>query len=303
MLAGSGAPDLRVSICGVALPMPVMVAPMAFHQLSRPADSGIATAPAASPATALRQHSSELQSQCGGCEHGAALVQLYCYKDHKKSPSLWWSGRNWGYGAIVLTADTPIVGRRKHDIRNRFTLPPGMGWKNAEQAGLRDLPRWRARPGRVCREPGGDKPDLANLDWLAQFAGLPVLVKGILRADDTHRAAEHGAAGVIVSNHGGRQLDTTLAAIDALPEVAAAARETADRRADGRGIRPGMDALKALALGPEAILVGRPVLWGLAVAARRARSRARNVAGSLRWPWRPPAARTTRDTRDLVAAP
>jgi 4-hydroxymandelate oxidase len=268
MLAGSGAPDLRVTVCGIALPMPVMVAPMAFHQLVTP-EGEIATARAAGAAGALLCVSTAANyslEDVAAAAAGPLWFQLYCYKDRGLTASLVERARAAGYRAIVLTADTPMVGRRERDIRNRFTLPPGMGWKNAERAGLRDLPQDVAGSGLAAYVASLAATNLtwADLDWLAQLAGLPVLVKGILRADDTHRAAEHGAAGVIVSNHGGRQLDTSIAAIDALPEVAAAARENRIAVLMDGGIRRGTDALKALALGAEAVLVGRPVLWGLA---------------------------------------
>ena len=269
ILAGVGERDLRTTVLGQAMSFPVGIAPMAFHQLATP-DGELATARAAGTAgtlmcasTASNYSLEEIAAVAGG----PLWFQLYCYKDRGLTRSLVERARAAGYGALVLTADTPLVGRRERDIRNRFTMPPGMGWKNVEQAGLRDLPQNSAGSALAAYVAGLQDANLtwADLDWLVSIAGLPVLVKGVLCAEDAHRAAEHGAAGVIVSNHGGRQLDTVLASVEALPEVgAAAAAHGLAVLLDG-GVRRGTDVLKALALGAHAVLLGRPVIWGLAV--------------------------------------
>jgi len=175
-----------------------------------------------------------------------------------------------GYRALVLTVDTARLGRRERDIRNGFGLPPHLHMGNFEGAA-------REQPGQ---EPGASGLAVyANalldtsltweaLDWLRSITTLPVVVKGILTAEDTVLAVEHGAQAIIVSNHGGRQLESGLATIEALPEVVAAARGRAEIYMDG-GIRRGTDALKALALGARAVMLGRAVLWGLAADGQR----------------------------------
>ena len=154
------------------------------------------------------------------------------------------------YGAIVLTVDLPRLGRRERDVRNKFNLPS------------------RLFEGNFV---GIDIPDdtfvtltWESIAWLRGLTTLPIVIKGILTAEDAQLAVERGVDGIVVSNHGGRQLDTTLPAIEALPEVVEAVAGRCEVYMDG-GIRRGTDVLKALALGARAVLLGRPVLWGLAV--------------------------------------
>jgi 4-hydroxymandelate oxidase len=167
----------------------------------------------------------------------------------------------------VLTVDAPVLGRRERDIRNAFTLPAGMHIANAANVGMDVVPTATADASGLMRHFRGlHDPALTPKDiaWLRELSGLPVVVKGIVRGDDARRALEHGAAGVIVSNHGGRQLDTSIATARALREVVDAVDGSAEVYVDG-GIRRGTDVLKALALGARAVFLGRPALWGLAV--------------------------------------
>ena len=155
-----------------------------------------------------------------------------------------------GYRAIVLTVDLPYVGNRERDKRHNVTIPPApfrdANFEGVEKVGLElVMLTWE------------------SLSWLRSITSLPILLKGILTAEDALLALEHGVAGIIVSNHGGRQLDTALASIEALPEIIEAVAGRCEVYIDG-GIRRGTDILKALALGARAVLVGRPVLWGLA---------------------------------------
>ncbi|HUS17652.1 MAG TPA: alpha-hydroxy acid oxidase [Chloroflexia bacterium] len=269
VLAGVGTRDLQVTVLGQPIAFPVMVAPVAFHQLATP-EGECATARAAGEAgtimcvsTAANYSLEDVATVAGG----PLWFQLYCYKDRAITRALVERAAAAGYRALVLTADTPVIGRRERDIRNRFTLPPGMGWKNAETFGKRDLPQDAAGSGLAAYIATQQESDLtwADLDWLVSISPMPVLVKGVMTAEDTVLAAEHGATGVVVSNHGGRQLDTALASIDALPQVVAAAAPAGLTVLLDGGVRRGTDVLKALALGARAVLVGRPVIWGLAV--------------------------------------
>jgi 4-hydroxymandelate oxidase len=269
ILAGVGTRNLRTTILGQPISFPVLVAPMAFHQLVCP-DGELATARAAGAAGTIMCVSTAANyslEDVAAAATGPLWFQLYCYKDRALTRHLVDRAQAAGYRALVLTADTPMVGRRERDIRNRFTLPPGTGWKNVEAYGKRDLPQDVEGSGLAAYVASQQDDNLtwADVDWLGSISRLPVLVKGVLCAADARLAAEHGAAGVIVSNHGGRQLDTTLATIDALPEIAAVASGSNLTVLLDGGVRRGTDVLKALALGAQAVLLGRPVLWGLAV--------------------------------------
>jgi 4-hydroxymandelate oxidase len=163
-----------------------------------------------------------------------------------------------GCAALMLTGDTPYVGRKRRDEANAFELPAGVGMANLGSMvpSAADLDRETA----AAQDPGVTFRDIA---WLRELGRVPVIVKGVLRADDALACLDAGAAAVAVSNHGGRQLDGALATADALPEIVAAVAGRGEVYVDG-GIRRGSDVLKALALGARAVMVGRPVLWGLA---------------------------------------
>jgi 4-hydroxymandelate oxidase len=200
--------------------------------------------------------------------------QLYVFKDRGVTRSLVQRAEAAGYEAIEVTADVPVMGRREADVRNCFSLPEGLTVKNLEAAGHGCLASDGSESGPVLYTRYLFDPDLSwgDIEWLRSITRLPVLVKGILRGDDADRAISHGAAGVVVSNHGGRQLDTAVPTIRALPEVVEAVAGRGVVIVDG-GIRRGIDVLKALALGANAVQIGRPVLWGLAVAGEAGVSR------------------------------
>jgi isopentenyl diphosphate isomerase/L-lactate dehydrogenase-like FMN-dependent dehydrogenase len=181
---------------------------------------------------------------------GPRWLQLYLSADLTISEKLVRRAEDAGYLALVLTVDRPVFGRRERDLRNGFRLPAHLSAANFGDA-TRDL-------ATVC------VATWESLDWLRRTTRLPVLVKGILTAEDAELALEHGVAGIVVSNHGGRQLDGVLAGIEALPEVVSAVAGRCEVYCDG-GFRRGTDVLKALALGARAVLVGRPTIWGLAV--------------------------------------
>lgn len=259
------------TVLGRRVAFPVLVAPTAFQRMAHP-DGEIATARAAAALGTVMTVSTwatatleEVREAAGA---GAGLwSQLYVYRDRGITRALIERAEEAGCEALVLTADTPLLGRRERDIRNGFTLPAGLSIANlAAPGGEQLLPHKEGESGLAAYVRDLLDPSLTwkDVDWLRSVSRLPVVVKGIVRGDDARRAVEHGAAAIVVSNHGGRQLDSTVSTVDALPEVVAAVAERAEVYVDG-GVRRGTDVLKALALGARAVFIGRPVLWGLAV--------------------------------------
>ncbi|HTR33764.1 MAG TPA: alpha-hydroxy acid oxidase, partial [Gaiellaceae bacterium] len=180
--------------------------------------------------------------------------QLYVFKDDGITRNLVDQAVEAGFTALVLTVDTPVLGRRERDHRTGFTIPPEITVAAFGQGGLTPVETFAQMSQSVSWR---------DIERLASMSGLPVLVKGVITAEDAQLACEHGAAGIVVSNHGGRQLDGVSATIDALPEVVEAVDGRVEVLVDG-GIRRGADVVKALALGARAALAGRAMLWGLA---------------------------------------
>jgi 4-hydroxymandelate oxidase len=262
--------DLRTAVLGQPVAMPILVAPTAFHRLAT-SEGERATARAAGAAGTimiLSTLSTTPVEEVVAAASGPIWFQLYVYKDRAATEGLVRRAEAAGCQALVLTVDAPLLGRRERDVRNRFRLPPGLAVANMLSEGYGDVPPAPADSSLAAYVASLLDPALSWQDvaWLQSITRLPVLVKGIVRPDDAVRAAEAGAAGVVVSNHGGRQLDTSPATIDVLPEVADALAARGHRievLMDG-GIRRGTDVLKALASGARAVLLGRPILWGLA---------------------------------------
>ncbi len=261
--------DTATSVLGHPVAMPVITAPTAFHRLACP-DGELATARAAGAAGTimiLSTLSNTPVEDVVAAASGPVWFQLYIYKDRKASEGVVRRAEAAGCQALVLTVDAPLLGRRERDIRNRFRLPLGLAVANMLPEGYGEVPPAAADSGLAAYFATLLDPALTwgDVAWLRSITHLPVLVKGIVRPDDALRAAEAGAAGIVVSNHGGRQLDTSPATIDVLPEIADALSAHGHRvelLMDG-GVRRGTDVLKALALGARAVLVGRPILWGL----------------------------------------
>lgn len=258
--------DLSTTIFGRRHPWPLIVAPTAFQRLANPeGEAAVARAAAAEGVTMTlsTMATTSLEDVAAAAPGAPRWLQLYVFRDRDLTQTLVRRAEATGYEAIVLTVDAPLLGRRERDARNLFALPEGMSAANLADALARvssdgsDSGLAQFFASQI--DPGFTWADLAAL---CASTRLPVLVKGILRADDAARAIEAGARGVIVSNHGGRQLDTAVASMDALPEVVEAVAGRVPVLVDG-GVRRGTDILKALALGAEAVLLGRPILWGL----------------------------------------
>jgi 4-hydroxymandelate oxidase len=257
--------DTRVTLFGRELPFPILLAPAAYHKLAHP-DGEIATAKGAGAAGATLVVSTSATASLEEVAQAATQplwFQLYVQADRDFTRELVRRAESSGYRALVVTVDSPVLGPRYRETRSKFTLPPGVeranlkGWKTAAGG---------QRPSEATIYTALLDPKLTwkEIEWLRSVTKLPMLLKGILNADDAARAVELGAAGVIVSNHGGRNLDTLPATIDALPEVAVRVGGRVPVLVDG-GIRRGTDVLKAIALGASAVLIGRPYLYGLAV--------------------------------------
>jgi 4-hydroxymandelate oxidase len=258
----------RAAFERISLHYRVLVAPTAFHRMTHP-DSELATARAASAigtTMILSTLSTTAVEDVATVSESPLWFQLYVYKDRGATRSLVERVESAGCRALVLTVDAPVLGRRERDMRNQFQLPEGLRVENLTAAGLGELPAPAGESGLAAYFATLLDAGLTwrDLEWLRSITKLPVLVKGIVRPDDAARAVDHGAAAVIVSNHGGRQLDTSPATIDVLEPIVRAVAGRAEVLLDG-GVRRGTDVLKALALGARAVLVGRPILWGLAV--------------------------------------
>jgi isopentenyl diphosphate isomerase/L-lactate dehydrogenase-like FMN-dependent dehydrogenase len=252
-----------VRVLGTEVSLPVLVAPFAYQKLAHP-DGEAATARAAAAAGTIMCLSTAATATptevAQAAPDATRWFQLYVFKDEAVTRSFVEQAAEAGFSAILLTADTPYLGRRERDLRTGWTFPEDL-----------PVPAYVAFRGAmeettVAAQFEMFSPSVSwrDVEWLASESGLPVLVKGVHTAEDARLAVDHGAAGVVVSNHGGRQLDGVPATIEMLPEVVDAVGDRCEVLMDG-GIRRGTDVVKALALGARAVLAGRAVLWGLAV--------------------------------------
>jgi 4-hydroxymandelate oxidase len=254
--------DPSTTVLGRRHPHPLIVAPTAFHTLATP-DGETATARGAAatdtPFCLSTLSSTGMVELATQAPEARRWFQLYVFKDRAITHEMVAAAVEHGFEALVLTVDVPVFGARERDVRSGFVLDEAAAIPNVGAAGAH---------GTLSLQEVGGLFD-QSLTWddvgrLAADSGLPVLVKGVLTPEDARLAADSGAAGIVVSNHGGRQLDTVLSGADALPAVVDEAGDDLDVLVDG-GIRRGTDVVKALALGARAVMVGRPVLWGLAV--------------------------------------
>jgi len=264
VLAGLGEWPTGVEVLGAELSMPVLVAPVAYQGLVD-AEGEAAMARAAAAAGTVMCLSTLATMRPGSVAEaapgGRRWFQLYCFRDEGVTRALVEEAVECGYEAIVVTVDTPRSGNRERDRRTGFAIPEELGVPSVEAA----LGSDRAITIEETFALMDPALSWANFEDLAADCRVPVLVKGVLTGEDAARAVEHGAAGVVVSNHGGRQLDRCEATAEALPEVVDAVEGRGAVLVDG-GIRRGVDVAIALALGADAVLVGRPALWGLAAA-------------------------------------
>ncbi|XP_044964919.1 peroxisomal (S)-2-hydroxy-acid oxidase GLO4-like [Hordeum vulgare subsp. vulgare] len=256
--------DMSTNLLGYDLPSPIIVAPTGSHKLANP-EGEVATARAAASCNTLMvlsfSSSCKIEEVASSC-NAIRFYQLYVFKNRDVSATLVRRAESHGFKAIVLTVDTPMLGRREADIRNKMVAPA-----NANLEGLMPIDDLDTTDGSKLEKYARDTldPSLSwkDVEWLKSITGLPILLKGIVTAEDARKAVEAGAAGIIVSNHGTRQLDYAPATISALEEVVKAVGGAVPVLVDG-GVRRGTDVLKALALGARAVMVGRPVLYGLA---------------------------------------
>jgi len=268
VLRGVGTRETTTTVLGHKIAMPVLVAPVAFHCLAHPLGE-LATARGAKAADTIyvmSTMSNTSMEDVANDSNGARWFQLYIYKDRGVTKSLVERAEAAGYTALVLTVDAPLLGHREADVRHHFHLPDGLLAANLDDAELGKIPHVAGASGiaEYFARLLDDNLTWRDVEWLRSLTRLPVVVKGIDRSDDARCAIEAGVAAIICSNHGGRQLDTARPAIHALPEVVEAVDGRVEVLVDG-GIRRGTDVLKALAFGARAVLLGRPILWGLAV--------------------------------------
>lgn len=261
--------DQSTLVLGEKMPSPIIIAPTGFIQLAHEEGELAMARAAGSKQVTLTLSTMATYSLEDVAKAASAPLwfQLYVYKDRAITRNLVERAEAAGYRALVLTVDVPLLGRREKDERNRFHLPDGMYARNLIHSDLQEVDAVAGGSGLSAYIASLWDSSLTwrDVEWLRSITRLPVILKGILRADDAAQAVDYGASAIVVSNHGGRQLDTAVASIDALPEVAEAVGGRIDVMVDG-GIRRGTDILKALALGAKAVMIGRPTLWGLAAA-------------------------------------
>lgn len=260
--------DTTVEVFGFKSKAPFGIAPAAMQKLAHP-DGEIATAKACQNNGIVMGLSSfsttKLEDVRRASGNIPSIFQLYLFEDREYSNKLIQRAKAAGYSAVVLTVDTPVLGRRNLEIRNQFTLPNYLHAANFAE-GLNEGEVTQSQ-NRISFHTHAPNPKLSwdnTISWLKEVAApMQVYVKGISTAEDALLAVNHGVDGIIISNHGGRQLDGAIATLDALPEIVAAVKHRVPIHIDG-GIRHGLDVFKAIALGADFCWIGRPVLWGLA---------------------------------------
>lgn len=259
--------DLSTTVLGHRISFPVAVAPTAMQKLAHP-DGELATAKACSAAQTLMGLSTlsttPLEDVASVDPKSPKWFQLYVYKDRDSTRHLVERAEKAGFTALILTVDTPLLGSRLADVRNKFALPPHIKLANFENLSKFRVQSSGSSSGLEEYTTAMMDPSLSwkDIHWLRSITKMPVVVKGILTAEDAILAVQNGAAGIVVSNHGARQLDDDPATIDVLAEIVEAVKGRVEVYLDG-GIRRGTDVLKAIALGAKCVFIGRPALWGL----------------------------------------
>jgi isopentenyl diphosphate isomerase/L-lactate dehydrogenase-like FMN-dependent dehydrogenase len=301
MASGVSSPDLAVGVLGASLSLPVILAPCGLTRVMHP-EGAVAGARAAESRGTLSVLSAVAGSsieEVAAESRGPMWYQLYAAGGRAEAGALIDRARDAGFGALVVTVDTPMTGKRERDLRHGVSVPLRLDARGAVRlaADVASKPVWvggmlraaldarRVRSSASVRDRLGAVGSVAadgspftwsDVEWFREHWQLPLVVKGILTGDDARRAVERGADGVVVSNHGGRQLEGAPATLRCLPEVVEAVGSEAEVLMDG-GIRRGGDVVKALALGAKAVLIGRPYLYGLAYGGQRGVERVLDV--------------------------
>jgi isopentenyl diphosphate isomerase/L-lactate dehydrogenase-like FMN-dependent dehydrogenase len=258
--------DTSTTVLGQRIGAPIMLAPVAYHRAAHP-DGEAATARAAAASDTimiLSTMSTTPIEEVAAAADGPRWFQLYIHPDREITKSLVQRAEAAAFAALCLTVDVPYLGRRERDFRNRLQFPPGI--VPANFLGEIDVSGYSAEESELAAQAANlISPAITweDVDWLRSVTSLPVVIKGVLAPDDARIALEHDVAGIVVSNHGARQLDGVPAPIEMLPEVVDVVGGQVPVLVDG-GVRRGTDVLKALALGASAVLIGRPYIWGLA---------------------------------------
>ncbi|KAJ1793359.1 Hydroxyacid oxidase 1 [Coemansia sp. RSA 2399] len=271
----------ETTILGEKVRTPLGIAPCALQKLAHPQGEQAMSAAAAEHGSIMilsTFSTTSMEKVMAQAKGNSYWMQLYVYKDRAVSENLVRRAEAAGFKAIVLTVDTPMLGRRLVDMRNKYIPPPHLRLENFMDPAVANAPGGyppgvaysnNETFGAVFGAKGDQSLSWENgILWLKSITSLPIIVKGVMTAEDTRLAIQYGCAGIIVSNHGGRQLDGALATIDALPQVVEAAEDKIEVYFDG-GVRKGSDIFKALALGARAVFSGRPALWGLAYDGQR----------------------------------
>lgn len=258
--------DMTTSVLGFKISMPIMVAPSAMHRMAHP-DGEMATARAASAAGTIMTLSSMSTSsveEVASTGPGIRFFQIYVFRDRNVVLQLMRRAERAGFQAFVITVDAPRLGRREADIKNRFILPPNLTLKNFEGLEIGKIDKTNDS-GLASYFSSQIDSSLTwkDVHWMQSITKLPIIVKGVMTAEDTRLAIESGVSGVLLSNHGARQLDYVPATISCLEEVVKAAAGRIPVFLDS-GVRRGTDVFKALALGASGVFIARPVLFGLA---------------------------------------
>jgi (S)-2-hydroxy-acid oxidase len=251
--------DLSTEVLGVRVKLPVLIAPCGGHKRAHP-EGELATyraATACGTILAVSANSNTSFEALANAAPGNLWVQMYPFRDKELTKDWLKRAKANGYKAVVVTLDSQWPPKRERNIRNQYRRTRGINYSASSE---------HADAPRPAGHGAGSDPAATwkDLEWIRTAANLPVVAKGIMTGEDVELCAEVGAAGVIVSNHGGRHLDNTLATVEVLSEAVAAAKGKLEIYLDG-GIRRGADVVKAIALGAKAVFFGRPLFWGLAV--------------------------------------